>query len=92
MKNTAISVSIIPSAELLNALTVVGVEVLGVKDSNVRIGLVTDTTSGLTDLRIVTQYSNSSTLLKAPRVIEYEHPLHVGAIDDGGDDDHPVIE
>lgn len=153
----SVSVSIIPSAELRNALTVVGVEVLGVKDSNARIGLVTDTTTGLTDgsmtpgddiliagekirvvgdtegigvffvnaegvvtqvtrrltqndpkaviarvpagladgmytLRIVTQYSNSSTLLKAPRVIEYEHPLHVGAIDDGGDDDHPVIE
>ncbi len=47
---------------------------------------------GFYTLRIVTQYSNSLTLLKAPRVIEYKHQLHVGDIDDGGDDDRPVIE
>lgn len=152
----SVSVSIVPSAELRNALTKVGVEVLGVKDSTARIGLVTDTVTGLTDgsmtpgddilvvgekirvmgdaegigvffvnaegaatqvtrrltqndpktviarvpsgladgmytLRIVTQYSNSSTQLKAPRVIEYEHALHVGDMG-GGEDDRPVIE
>lgn len=152
------TVSIVPSAELRQALSVVGVEVLGVKESTGRIGLVTDTATGLTDgsitpgddilingekirvvgdaegvgiffvntdgksaaapvtrrltqndpktviarvpadladgsytLRIVTQYSNSNTLLKAPRTIEYAYALHVGAIDDG-EDDRPVIE
>ena len=43
------TVSIIPSAELRQALSVVGVEVLGVKESTGRIGLVTDTATGLTD-------------------------------------------
>ena len=41
-------------------------------------------------LRIVTQYSNSTQLLKEPRTIEYKRPLVVGNIDD--DDDRPVIE
>lgn len=44
-----VSVSISPSAELRKALSVVGLEVLGVKDSTARIGLVTDTVTGLTD-------------------------------------------
>ena len=152
-----VTVSMVASVELRQALSIVGVEVLGVKDSNAQIGMVTDTVTGLTDgsmtpgddilisgekirvigdaegigvflvneegkvtqvtrrltqndpktviarvpdgladgfytLRIVTQYSNSLTLLKAPRVIEYKHQLHVGDIDDGGDDDRPVIE
>lgn len=149
-----VSVSISPSAELRKALSVVGLEVLGVKDSTARIGLVTDTATGLTDgsmtpgddilisgekirvagdaegvgvffidskgvetavtrrltqndpktviarvpaelaegtytLRIVTQYSNSNTLLKSPRVIEYEHALRIG---NAGGSDRPEIE
>jgi hypothetical protein len=38
-----------PSAELVAALDDVGVEVLGVKDSGARIGLITDVTTGKTD-------------------------------------------
>lgn len=44
---------------------------------------------GTYTLRIVTQYSNSNTLLKAPRVIEYEHALRIG---NGGGSDRPEIE
>ena len=38
-----------PSAEMRNALKEVSVEVLGVKDGGAFIGLVTDTSNGLTD-------------------------------------------
>ncbi|MCE5226007.1 MAG: DUF4469 domain-containing protein [Porphyromonadaceae bacterium] len=44
-----ITLDIIPSAEMREALTQVGVEVLGVKDSGAFIGLVTDTSTGATD-------------------------------------------
>jgi hypothetical protein len=44
-----ITLDIIPSAEMREALTDVGVEVLGVKDSGAFIGLVTDTSTGVTD-------------------------------------------
>ena len=138
------------------ALSHVGVEVLTVKDSGANIGLVTDTTTGLSNetitpgddiridgdkikivgeaagvgvffiandgtehpvtrrlttndpkcllarvpsdladgqytLRIVTQFSNNSTLLKEPRTIEYERPLTVGNGGSGGGD-RPEIE
>lgn len=41
-----ITLDIVPSAEMREALTQVGVEVLGVKDSGAIIGLVTDTATG----------------------------------------------
>ncbi|MFT3738526.1 MAG: DNA-binding domain-containing protein [Breznakibacter sp.] len=44
-----ITVDMIPSAELREALKDVGIEVLGVKDSGAYIGLVTDTLTGATD-------------------------------------------
>ena len=130
------------SAELRHALEEVSIEVLGVKDSGARIGLVTDVTTGKTDgtitsggdliiegekikiapageeglgiffvhpngdavavtdplaqndpkkiicrapaleagtytLQIVTRFSNSAVLLKAPRTLVYELPLTV---------------
>ena len=53
-----------------------------------------DLTDGKYTLRIVTQFSNTTTLLKEPRTIEYERPLIVGngGGDSGDDDDRPVIE
>ncbi len=47
-----ITLDIVPSGEMRDALTQVGVEVLGVKDSGAFIGLVTDTATGATDGRI----------------------------------------
>lgn len=44
-----ITVDMIPGSELRKALEEVGIEVLGVKESNAYIGLVTDTATGLTD-------------------------------------------
>lgn len=44
-----ITLDIIPSSEMREALTHVGVELLGVKDGGAFIGLVTDTLTGLTD-------------------------------------------
>lgn len=44
-----VTLSIIPSAEMRKALAQVGIEVLVVKDTNARIGLVTDTATNLTD-------------------------------------------
>lgn len=44
-----ITLDIIPSAEMREALTQVGVEMLGVKDSGAFIGLVTDTSTGAID-------------------------------------------
>ncbi len=44
-----IAVDMVASSELREALSQVGVEVLGVKDSGAYIGLVTDTATGLTD-------------------------------------------
>lgn len=44
-----ITLDIVPSAEMREALTQVGVEVLGVKDSGAIIGLVTDTATGATN-------------------------------------------
>lgn len=44
-----IALDIVPSAEMRAALREVGVEVLGVKDGGAFIGLVTDTSTGLTD-------------------------------------------
>lgn len=146
-----VTLDIIPSSEMREALTHVGVEILEVKESGGQIGLVTDALTALTDgsitpgddiqiegdkirvvgdaegigvffvdsegkatpvtrrlthndpkyvlarvpadlpagsytLRIVTQYSNSSTLLKAPRSIDYQRLLTVA------DDDRPDIE
>lgn len=141
-----VTLDLIPSAEMRDALAVVGVEVLGVKeDGGAVIGKVTDTFTGLFDntatigediridgnkiriageesegvgvyfvnaedkatkvtrrltqndpktviariptdlpagtytLRIVTRYSNSNTLLKEPRTIDYIYPLTVKA-------------
>ncbi|MCD8137395.1 MAG: DUF4469 domain-containing protein [Parabacteroides gordonii] len=53
-----------------------------------------DLTDGKYTLRIVTQFSNTTTLLKEPRTIEYERLLIVGngGGDSGDDDDRPVIE
>jgi hypothetical protein len=48
-KKHKITCDLIPSAELRHALEEVGVEVLGVKDSGARIGLVTDVATGKTD-------------------------------------------
>lgn len=149
-----VTLDIIPSAEMREALSHVGVEVLTVKDSGATIGLVTDTATGLTNgsmtvgddiliegdkirvvgeaegvgvffvdsagkatkvarrftqndpkavlarvpagladgnytLRIVTQYSNGTTVLKEPRTIEYERLLHVG--EGGNPDENPDI-
>lgn len=137
-----VTLDITASSAMREALSEVGVEVLGVKDSGAFIGLVTDTATGLTDgsitasddvliegnkikivpegedalgvffvnsageatavtrrltqnepkaliarvpnlpagkytLRIVTRFSNSSTLLKEPRIIEYEKLLSI---------------
>lgn len=44
-----VTVSMVPSAELRKALSIVGVEVLGVKETAAAIGLVTDTATGLAD-------------------------------------------
>lgn len=44
-----VTLDIIPSAEMRAALADVGIEVLGVRDGGGRIGLVTDTATGLTD-------------------------------------------
>lgn len=44
-----ITLDIIPSAEMREALANVGVEILGTKDSGAYIGLVTDTATGKTD-------------------------------------------
>ena len=153
-----VTLDITLSSEMREALSHVGVEVLTVKDSGARIGLVIDTSTGLSNdtitpgddiriegekiriageaagngvffiasdgtehpvtrrlttndpksllarvpadltdgqytLRIVTQFSNTTTLLKEPRTIEYERPLTVGNGGGGsGDDDRPVIE
>lgn len=138
-----VTLDIIPSADMREALSHVGVQVLEVKDSGAKIGLVTDTSTGLANgtatagddiliegdkirvigeaegvgvffvdeagiakpvtrrftqndpkaviarvptdladgtytLRIVTQYSNTSTLLKDTRTIEYDRALTVG--------------
>ena len=138
-----VTLDIVPSAEMRQALSKVGAEVLEVKSSGARIGLVTDTATGLNDgsitagddilivgdkirvagdeanvgvffidadgkaspvtrrltqndpktvlarvpadlpdgsytLRIVTQYSTASTMLKECRFVEYERPLTVG--------------
>lgn len=135
-----VTLDIIPSSEMREALTHVGIEVLEVKDSGAGISLVTDTATGLIDgtltvgddiliagdkikvageaagvgvffvneegiatpvtrrftqndpktilarvpgdlpsgtytLRIVTQFSSSSVLLKEPRTIDYDRPL-----------------
>ena len=43
-------------------------------------------------LRIVTQFSQSSTTLKEPRTLEYSTKLVVGNGGGGGEDDRPVIE
>lgn len=145
-----VTLDIIPSSEMREALSHVGVEVLEVKDSSAGIGLVTDTATGLTNgtitvgddiliagdkirvigddpgigvffvneegtsvpvtrrftqndpksvlarvpadlpkgtytLRVVTQYSNTSTLLKEPRTIDYDRPLST----EGGGNDRP---
>lgn len=152
-----VTLDITLASEMRESLSHVGVEVLEVKDSGARIGLVTDTVTGLSDgtitpgddiridgekirvagegdtigvffigsddtshpvirrlttndpktilarvpadltdgkytLRIVTQFSNNSTLLKEPRTIEYERLLTVGNGGGGGEDDRPVIE
>lgn len=47
---------------------------------------------GTYTLRIVTQFSTNKQLLKEPRTIEYKKLLTVGAGDDSGEDDRPVIE
>ena len=151
-----VTLDITLSSEMREALSHVGVEVLTVKDSGANIGLVTDTTTGLSNetitpgddiriegekirvsgeaagvgvffiasdgtehpvtrrlttndpkcllarvpsdladgqytLRIVTQFSNTNTLLKEPRTIEYERPLTVGT-GGSGDGDRPEIE
>jgi hypothetical protein len=136
-----IGLHIIPSAEMRAAFKEIGIEMLGVKPGGAYIGLVTDTTTGLTDgtmtsgddiliegeklkiapdgengtgvffvnledetvtpvlrrltqndpkkllarvpdlpagqyiLRVVTQFTAGATLLKEPRVIEYDRPL-----------------
>ncbi len=44
-----IALDIVPSAEMRAALREIGVDVLGVKDGGAYIGLVTDTSTGLTD-------------------------------------------
>lgn len=158
-----VTLDITLSSEMRESLSHVGVEVLEVKDSGARIGLVTDTVTNLSDgtitpgddiridgekikvagdaagvgiffvgsddaahavtrrlttndpkrllarvpadladgqytLRIVTQFSNNSTLLKEPRTLEYERLLTVGKGSSGGngggsgEDDRPVIE
>ena len=150
-----VTLDITLSSEMRESLSHVGVEVLEVKDSGARIGLVTDTATGLSDgtitpgddiridgekiriagdgagigvffidtdgkeypvtrrlttndpkcllarvpsgltdgqytLRIVTRFSNTTTLLKEPRTIEYERLLIVG--NGGGGSDRPEIE
>lgn len=145
-----VTLDIIPSSEMREALSHVGVEVLEVKDSSAGIGLVTDTATGLTNgtitigddiliagdkikiagddpgigvffvneegtsvpvtrrftqndpkyvlarvpadlpkgtytLRVVTQFSNNSTQLKEPRIIDYDRPLST----EGGGNDRP---
>ena len=50
-----------------------------------------DLADGQYTLRIVTQFSNTTTLLKEPRTIEYERPLTVGT-GGSGDGDRPEIE
>ena len=47
-------------------------------------------TDGQYTLRIVTRFSNTTTLLKEPRTIEYERLLIVG--NGGGGSDRPEIE
>jgi hypothetical protein len=59
---------IVPSTEMRTALEEIGVEVLGVRESDAFIGLVTDVTTGLTDGKI---------LLKETRRITCETPLVV---------------
>lgn len=156
-----ITLDIIPSAQMREALSKVGVEVLGVKDSGAGITRVTDGETGAVDskisigdtidiegdkirisgtaegvgvffvdasgaitqvtgrlrrndpsfvqikvpttltkdkqytLRIVTQFTTGSVLLKEPRTIEFERPLTAsdGSSSGGsGEDDRPVIE
>lgn len=151
-----VTLDITLASEMREALSHVGVEVLTVKDSGAKIGLVTDTVTGLSNdtitpgddiriegekirvageaegvgvffiasdgkvhpvtrrlttndprcllarvpsdltdgqytLRIVTQFSNTTTLLKEPRTIEYERSLTVGT-GGGGGEDRPEIE
>jgi hypothetical protein len=141
-KKHKITCDLVPSAELHRAFEEIGVEVLGVKDSGARIGMVTDVATGKTDgtltrngdliidgekikvapageaglgvffvhpngeavpvthpltqndpkriicrvpslapdaytLKIVTRYSQATTLLKEPRAIVYGLPLTV---------------
>ena len=153
-----VTLDITLAAEMREALKKVGVEVLEVKESTGKIGLVIDTLTGGNDgtitagddiriegekikvmgeseeigvyffgsdgephkvtrrftqndpkcviarvpqlpdgtytLRIVTQYSQGSVLLKEPRTIEYKRPLTIGngGGTGGDDDDRPVIE
>ncbi|MCD8270005.1 MAG: DUF4469 domain-containing protein [Parabacteroides sp.] len=59
----------------------------------VRARVPADLADGKYTLRIVTQFSNTSTLLKEPRTLEYERQLTVGnGGSDDDDDGHPVIE
>ncbi len=60
-----ITVDIVPSSEMREALAQVGVEVLGVKDSGAYIGLVTDTATGLTDGTIT---SNDDILIEGEKL------------------------
>ena len=151
-----ITLDITLSSQMREALTKVGVEVLGVKDSGAGINRVTDGATGAVDstitigdtidiegdkvriagdaegvgvffidasgavtqatgrlrrndpkfvqiqvpatlskgtqytLRIVTQYTTGTGLLKEPRTIEFEHPLTTSG--DGGGGDRPEIE
>ncbi len=84
-----ISVDITPSAEMCEALEQVGVSVLGVKNGNACISLVTDVSTGLAD-GIIT--ANQDILIKGNglKIIpEEESGLGVYLIDQAGDV-HPV--
>jgi hypothetical protein len=48
-KENKITLDIVPSSDMREALTHVGIEILGTKDSGAYIGLVTDTSTGKTD-------------------------------------------
>lgn len=56
------------------------------------VALVPQLADGKYTLRIITNFSQGSLLLKEPRTIDYKKPVQVGAGGGSADDDKPVID